>query len=597
MRLATITNWAYAITVTLTVASGAAMLMATSTEKEERQLVAQRYLLDQATSRLDVAVLGATDLARQYVISGRPADLTAYRQELASLADMEERTRSIRDAGASADEIGALHDLISSTDRLRDAERLAFSAFASGQRNASIESLFSLDFERELDGLRKNVERFQDRLDHRTDAAVQQAVVASKLWRTIAELTLALTGLVFAFVLYFVFRRRVLHPVVKLSDVVSRLAAQDFAVEPPTYDRIDEIGDMAQALRVFRENGIVRQRLEHEREIDRAMRDSLSRMTERMHGCSNVQDLVRVVQRFGPEFVPQMGGRLYLLDDARDILTEACSWNGPVHTESEFIADECWGLRRGSLHRPVGAHIDIPCAHLNIDSHIPNSYCLPLMGQHGALGMLYLESEDDAKTEHVSDEYLRMLAENVGLALDNLRLRETLQQLAMADPLTKLQNRRQLDIWLGTQMEETERSGVPLSCAMIDIDFFKRFNDDHGHEAGDAVLRAVGGALKSSAVDSESVFRYGGEEFVVLMIGRDAQGAIDRAEKIRAVIAALVVEYDGHRLRNVTASIGVASAPSQCSRTALVQVADAALLRAKRKGRNMVETAAKLEER
>jgi diguanylate cyclase (GGDEF)-like protein len=592
MRLAAITNWAYAITVTLTLASGGAMLIASSAEEGERQSVAQRYLLDQATSELDVEVLEASDLARQYVISGRPADLIAYRQELASLVNMEQRTRSIRDAGASADEVGALYDLIRSTDRLRDVEQAALSVLARGERNAAIESLFSPDFEREIDGLRKSVERFQDRLGHRTDAAVQQAVVASKLWRAIAESTLALTGLVFAFVLYFVFRRRVLHPVVKLSDVVSRLAAQDFAVEPPIYERVDEIGDMAQALRVFRENGIVRQRLEREREIDRAMRDSLSRMTERMHGCSSVLDLVRVVQRFGPEFVPQLGGRLYLLDGARDLLTEACSWNGPVHSATEFVADECWGLRRGSLHRPVGHHIDVPCAHLQIsDGRIPSSYCLPLMGQHGALGMLYLESAGDSKTEHVSDEYLRMLAENVGLALDNLRLRETLQHLAMADPLTKLQNRRQLDLWLERQLKETERSGVPLSCAMIDIDFFKRFNDDHGHEAGDAVLRAVGGALKSSVIDSESVFRYGGEEFVVLMVGRDAQGAIDRAEKIRAVIAALVVEHDGHRLGNVTASIGVASAPSQCSRTALVHVADAALLRAKRKGRNMVETA------
>ncbi|WP_250520778.1 hypothetical protein, partial [Caballeronia sp. NCTM1] len=83
---------------------------------------------------------------------------------------------------------------------------------------------FSADFGRSLERARADVERFQYRLDQRTDLAVQRAEYVSRAWRTVAESMLVITGLVFLFVLYFIFRRRVLHPVVKLSDVVSRLA-------------------------------------------------------------------------------------------------------------------------------------------------------------------------------------------------------------------------------------------------------------------------------------------------------------------------------------------------------------------------------------
>ncbi|MDR5837113.1 sensor domain-containing diguanylate cyclase [Caballeronia sp. LZ034LL] len=592
MRLSTITNWAYAVTVTLTLASGAAMLAASSSQETERAAVAQRYALDQATSNLDVEVNTLSALARQYVVSGHPTDLAAYQHELSSLGAVEERTRHIADAGARADELDALHDALRLADGMRDIERAALAAASAGDRNKAIDIAFSTEFGRELERIRQDVERFQYRLDQRTELAVQRAEEVARAWRLVAESMLVVTGLVFLFVLYFIFRRRVLHPVVKLSDVVNRLAAQDFAVEPPRYDRIDEIGDMAQALRVFRENGLVRQRLEREREADRAMRDSLSRMTQRLHGCNDTQDLIGVVERFTPELLPQTSGRLYLLDADRNVMVAACSWKNPQHSASEFPADACWGIRRGSLHRPAGHQLDVPCAHLELRGDvIPDSCCLPLAGQHGALGMLYLEHEKGAQQESSFDEYLRMLAENVGLALDNLHLRDTLRELAMADSLTGLRNRRQLDLWLRDELTELAHAGLELSCAMIDIDYFKRFNDDHGHDAGDAVLRAVGRVLRQTARDADLVFRYGGEEFVVLMVGLGPEEAMRRAEALRVSIAALVVDHDGQALGPVTASIGVASAPAECSRAALMQVADGALFEAKRKGRNRVERA------
>jgi diguanylate cyclase (GGDEF)-like protein len=592
MRLATITNWAYGATVALTLASGATMLLASSAQDQERQAVAQRYVLDQVTSNIDEDVNALSGLARQYAVSGGATDLAAYQRELGALRAVEDRTRHIRDAGAAPDELNALHEAIRWADALRTVQQTALVARQSGDRHAAITMLFAPEYARELDRIQASVERFQYRIDQRTDAALQAAITTSRLWRGISEIMLALTGLLFLCVLFFVFRQRVLRPVVKLSDVVGRLAAQDYAAEPPAYDRIDEIGDMAQALRVFRENGLERQRLEQERDADRIMRDLLSRMTQRMQSCDTTRDLASVIQRFSPEVVPQFAGRLYLLDSSRNAMVEACSWLDPVHSRAEFSPMACWGLRRGSAHRAAGGHIDVPCDHLQIEGDaIPDTFCLPLAGQHGALGLLYFERRSGETADEVPDEYLQLLVENVGLALDNLHLRDALRELAMADPLTTLANRRQLDAKLAVQLAESERLNIPVSCAMIDVDHFKRFNDEYGHDAGDTVLRAVGAVLKQAVREQDLVFRYGGEEFLVLMMGLEAEEAFDRAEDIRARIGRLNVHHNGRDLGPVTASVGIATAPSQCHPDKLVQTADAALLRAKKGGRNAVESA------
>jgi len=592
MRLATITNWAYGVTVAMTLASGTTMLLASSAEDRERAAVEQRYALDQATSGIDEDVAALSGLARQFAISGGAADLTAYQREAATLAAVEERTRHIRDAGASADELAALHEAIRWADALGDQQRKALAARRSGDRTGAIDILFAPEYERELDRVQASIEHFQYRIDQRTDAALRAASSTSRLWRNVSEVVLGATGVLFLCVLFFIFRQRVLRPVVKLSDVVGRLAAQDYAVEPPAYGQIDEIGDITQALRVFRENGLERQRLERERDADRAVRDLLSRMTQRMQSCDTTRDLQHVVQRFMPEVLPQLAGRLYLLDGARGAMVEACSWSNPLHSVSEFSATACWALRRGSPHRAAGAHFDVPCDHLRHDGpDVPDTICLPLAGQHGTLGLLYFECRAEIAASEIPDIYLETLVENVSLALDNLRLRDALHALAMADPLTTLANRRQLDETLERHLAESQRTNTPISCAMIDVDHFKRFNDDFGHDAGDAVLRAVGEALQQSVREGHLVFRYGGEEFLILMPGWELEAATERAEEIRLRIAALSLQHDGKALGSITVSLGVATAPTQCTQASLVRTADAALLRAKRAGRNRVVTA------
>lgn len=591
MRLATITYAAYGATLVLTTVGAVTMLLASQAQDRERIAVAQRYQLDKATDEIEKDAYALTGRARLYAISGDPSHVVAYRSQAASLGTVERRVRGMADLGASPSEVQALRQGLAATDILRDEQQSAIDARSAGRVPDAMQILFGPEYQHQLELADAAITRFQDQLDQRTSDDVRSAESLARTWRTVSEAVLALTGLLFLSVLYFVFKRRVLRPVVKLSDVVGRLAAQDYGVEPPPLAQIDEIGDMAQAIRIFRENGLERQRLEEERARDRAMRDLLARLTNRLQGCDTLDDLAQVVVRFVPDLLPVAGGRLYLLDKSRGVLTELCCWLDPAGSTKEFPPLSCWALRRGSSHRLAGTQRDVPCLHLG-DRVLADALCLPLIVQREAVGLLYLEPHGDIGAFDAAVEvYLPMLTENIGLAIGNLQLRESLREIASADALTGLANRRHLDAVFETESAKVTHEDAVLSCVMLDVDHFKQFNDRFGHDAGDAVLRAVGQVLRASVREGGLAFRYGGEEFALLLPGLDVERAQARAEVIRQRVAQISVAHEGVNLGPITLSAGVASTPLHCHPVKLIAAADAALLRAKQAGRDRVVTA------
>lgn len=593
MRIATITNWAYGATVLLTVVSGATMLMASRAEEGERAAVQQRTRFDHLTEALIEDTYRLTEQARLFTISGDPSHLIVYQREAANLDSVEASLAKLEDAGAQPEELKALEDGLRWADTLREEQVAAIRAKQAGQDQTAQAIIFGPEYERELERVSNLIGRFRAMLDERTQDAVEQAERASRLFRLTSEIMLAITALLFLFVLYFIFMRRVLRPVGRLSDVVTRLAAQDFAVEPPQYSRIDEIGDMTQAIRIFRENALERQRLEAQRDADLAMRELLARMTQRLQGCDAIGDVMNVVRLFAPEIAPAFAGRLYVHDAATGTMTSACEWRSPQGSTAQFRFTDCWALRRGQMHRPDGAMIDVPCGHLHVDK-ASGSICIPLIGQGETIGLIYFEqiAGTEGPLSESEEVYLVLLAERVGLALANLRLHEALRELALVDPLTGLSNRRQLDVMMKLHFEHAEQSGRPVSCLLLDVDHFKKFNDDFGHDAGDAVLRAVGGVLSSSVRGEGNAFRYGGEEFLLLMPGMGMEQARERAEAIRLRISALQLQHEGRPLGRITASFGLSTYPDHGGTGTLVSVADAALLRAKAEGRDRIVVAA-----
>jgi diguanylate cyclase (GGDEF)-like protein len=181
------------------------------------------------------------------------------------------------------------------------------------------------------------------------------------------------------------------------------------------------------------------------------------------------------------------------------------------------------------------------------------------------------------------------MGEQIGLAMANFRLRETLRNQSIRDPLTNLFNRRYVQESLEREVHRARRNKRPVSVVMLDVDHFKSFNDTFGHDAGDAVLKAVAGVFKSNVRKEDIVCRYGGEEFMLVLPDASLDNAGRRAEFVRAAVEDLNLTHDGRKLDDITLSMGVASFPSHGQTwEEVVVAADSALYRAKRAGRNRV---------
>lgn len=205
----------------------------------------------------------------------------------------------------------------------------------------------------------------------------------------------------------------------------------------------------------------------------------------------------------------------------------------------------------------------------------------------GAVSSFTDITEARHQQELLLTEMVRTNEQAVTLEMQKIELElmnDKLAGLATTDGLTGLNNHRKFQEYLEQEFAIARRNKTPLSLILLDVDHFKKFNDEFGHQAGDEVLRRVGRALQSAARESDFVARYGGEEFVIVLPGTDYSHSKDAAERFRKFIEACEWPY-----QPVTASFGVASLTCSINaREKLIALADSALYTAKRKGRNRV---------
>jgi diguanylate cyclase (GGDEF)-like protein len=199
----------------------------------------------------------------------------------------------------------------------------------------------------------------------------------------------------------------------------------------------------------------------------------------------------------------------------------------------------------------------------------------------------------EVETEYVdsaTEQVLSSLLSTAAAALESAHLHSAAREQADMDGLTSLPNRRRFERDIDTEWERSRRYGRPLGLVMLDLDHFKRLNDEHGHLLGDQVLRQVGAAITEVLRTSDTAYRYGGEEIVVLLRETGLEDAAAVAERLREAVAE--VEIAGHPTVTVTTSAGAASRRTSMSHyTELVEVADKALYEAKRLGRDRVSVA------
>ena len=263
-------------------------------------------------------------------------------------------------------------------------------------------------------------------------------------------------------------------------------------------------------------------------------------------------------------------------------------------------ARTCGLVGGGEPHRWDGNHPNAVCPHFGA-AYAGSGLCVPVMAHGDLQGILVLRDEDDvpqsAACQPVAwkgddQSLLLTVCEHLGLAVSTLRLRRRLVDQAMRDPLTGLYNRRIMAEMFTRELMVAKRKERPLAIVMIDIDHFKLFNDRHGHEAGDAVLRAVAQLLSAECRSSDVVCRYGGEEFAILLPEANRESAVQRASRLREGVKTLAVANRGIALEPVTISMGIAVFPDHgMDAGALLRAADEALYRSKMMGRDRVTVA------
>jgi diguanylate cyclase (GGDEF)-like protein/PAS domain S-box-containing protein len=313
-------------------------------------------------------------------------------------------------------------------------------------------------------------------------------------------------------------------------------------------------------------------------------------MTDLLQSCQKMDEAYPIIKAALVRLFAGSAGGLYMLDAAGNSLVLVDAWgSGESELETVFTPDECWGIRRGCIHiARIGQSINPVCSHVKPGS---SPYlCIPLLAHSRVLGLMYIECQFSSQNQEDIQRELS-IAEAAGdsarLALANLALREELHELSIRDPLTGLFNRRFLEEVLDRELLRMSRSGKMLAVAMIDIDHFKKFNDNYGHDAGDEVLKKTAQLMSGFREGSDMVCRFGGEEFVVVTTEIQPDKILRRLEALRSAIETLSLKFGSHQLPQVTVSIGVAFYPTQGSnRLDLLNRADQALYVAKEAGRN-----------
>lgn len=324
-----------------------------------------------------------------------------------------------------------------------------------------------------------------------------------------------------------------------------------------------------------------------------------------LQSCLNSEEAYRIIQSYCHKLFPYFSGGVYLTAAARNLVQIVTSWGEPGASEPSFAPDECWALRGGRMHFVAEQNMPAQCGHM---PHHPelSYFCLPLMAQGEAMGILHIECQSDIEFEHSEDweefkksrqELASAVAEHVALALANLQLRETLRTQSIRDPLTGLFNRRYMEESLQREVLRASRTNATIGILLLDIDHFKQYNDTFGHEAGDAVLKGIGRLLQKQVRGDDIACRFGGEEFVLIMPGALPEVAQQRAERVREAVRHLTVNFHGQTLGSITVSIGVAIYPLQGSDAeSVLQCADKALYRAKESGRDQAVLATPVTE-
>lgn len=303
--------------------------------------------------------------------------------------------------------------------------------------------------------------------------------------------------------------------------------------------------------------------------------------------CNDRDEVLDVIRNVSSMLLPEVAGALAITRSSRDKVEVVETWNGDWQGETMYAPNECWALRTGQPYIGNPEVGKIVCGHSpDLKGRL---LCIPLVAQGETHGVLHFFCKTDAEWTTEKHKLACTLAERTGFALANLQLRESLSQQATHDPLTGLHNRRFLFETADRELNRAARRNQRLGLLMMDLDHFKSFNDEHGHDVGDFILSEFGRLLRIITRGEDVSYRYGGEEFVVLIPEADDKAVLEVAERIRTKVREHNFLFKNQTYGPITISIGVAIFPENGDAVELlIKHADNALYNAKKTGRDRV---------
>ncbi len=313
----------------------------------------------------------------------------------------------------------------------------------------------------------------------------------------------------------------------------------------------------------------------------------LSEMGDMLRACRSLEEAYGVIAPMASQLFPLESGAVSVIPPGSAFVETVAVWGAPQGARL-FEMDDCWALRRGRPHLVEDGRRGLVCKHAGAAGDAA-CICVPMLAQGELLGLLHMTIGEKGRSLEARCRFVMTVAEHISLAIANLKLRETLRSQSIRDPLTGLFNRRYMEESLEREMRRAARGHRTVGIIMLDLDYFKSFNDSYGHDAGDVLLRMVGHTLQRSIRAEDIACRYGGEEFTLIMPEASLADAAARADEIRHAVRQLQVEHRRQSLTGVTLSAGVAIFPEHGpTGDAVLRAADAALYQAKARGRNRI---------
>lgn len=364
----------------------------------------------------------------------------------------------------------------------------------------------------------------------------------------------------------------------------------DAAVEPPSSALLDGAASYVRAILGAHDQ-------QSAAAGDRRRLNLLMRTLRGMPVEPDLEAVGRAILEAALDLVDGTGGAVAVWDDDSGRILSVAGSDGGPEPGTTFVPAECEmaiaARARSAIVRQSRSRAATPVGSAKERwTHPPRALAaVPLTTPSGVIGILALWNSKTPSFDEAALELVHAAAPYLALVLNHAREYGRVRDDADHDPLTGLHNRRAFERELAAERTRFERYNRPLALLLIDLDHFKRVNDTHGHEAGDAVLQQVADTIREEVRDVDIPARLGGEEFVVLLPETVLAHALEVAERLRDAFERLEFTWQGTAVP-LRASIGVSACPSCVpDPRALVRSADAALYVAKSMGRNRVVAA------